>query len=157
MRARYDSKGALQRVANGWVRRTDFFEQSRFVSRRGFHPDCPNLETSSLMSVNPQPATPSAGESSMKSKAAQSAKANGQPNGKTNGHANGNELKAAGQARVGGRLAADIEALDKKQLLAALSAFKKGDFTVRLPEHLIGIDGKIADAFNTVVELNERM
>src|SRR6185437_1031561 len=57
---------------------------------------------------------------------------------------------------AGGRLA-ELESLDKKQLLAALNAFKKGDFSVRLPEHLAGIDGKIADAFNAVVDLNERM
>jgi hypothetical protein len=32
---------------------------------------------------------------------------------------------------------------------------KKGDFSVRLPMDLIGIDGEIASAFNDVVELNE--
>ncbi|MGH7855732.1 MAG: HAMP domain-containing protein, partial [Candidatus Binatia bacterium] len=48
-------------------------------------------------------------------------------------------------------------ALDPRQLLAALSAFKRGDFSVRLPEHLTGIEAKIADAFNDVVELNARM
>src|SRR5205809_1059099 len=47
--------------------------------------------------------------------------------------------------------------LDTKQLLAALMAFKRGDFSARLPEDWIGVPGKIADAFNTVVETNERM
>jgi HAMP domain-containing protein/signal transduction histidine kinase/CheY-like chemotaxis protein len=47
--------------------------------------------------------------------------------------------------------------LDKGQLLAALLAFKKGDFTVRLPLHLDGLDGKIADAFNEVIEMNQRL
>ncbi|HZL37436.1 MAG TPA: HAMP domain-containing protein [Tepidisphaeraceae bacterium] len=47
--------------------------------------------------------------------------------------------------------------LDKTQLLMALLAFKKGDFSARLPIDLEGMDGKIADAFNEVIELNERM
>ena len=47
--------------------------------------------------------------------------------------------------------------LDKGQLLAALLAFKKGDFSVRLPSDLEGMDGKIADAFNEVMDRNERM
>jgi hypothetical protein len=36
-------------------------------------------------------------------------------------------------------------------------AFRKGDFAARLPIDLAGLDGKIADAFNDVIELNERM
>src|SRR5689334_5055680 len=47
--------------------------------------------------------------------------------------------------------------LDKGQLLIALRAFKRGDFSARLPVHLDGLDGKIADAFNDVIEMNERM
>src|SRR5881394_2629601 len=47
--------------------------------------------------------------------------------------------------------------LDKKALLDALSAFRRGDFAVRLPTNWKGVDGKIADAFNGVVELNESM
>jgi methyl-accepting chemotaxis protein len=47
--------------------------------------------------------------------------------------------------------------LSKKMLLTALMALKKGDFTARLPVDLSGMDGKIADAFNEVVELNQRM
>ena len=49
------------------------------------------------------------------------------------------------------------DSLDKRQLLAALKQFRRGDFSVRLPDHLSGIDGRIADVFNEVVELNERM
>jgi signal transduction histidine kinase/HAMP domain-containing protein/DNA-binding response OmpR family regulator len=48
-------------------------------------------------------------------------------------------------------------ALDRRQLLTALTALKKGDFSVRLPIDWEGIDGKIADTFNDVVELNDRM
>ena len=43
------------------------------------------------------------------------------------------------------------------QLLAALMAFKRGDFSARLPEDWTGVSGKIADTFNTVIETNERM
>src|SRR5215470_8661812 len=47
--------------------------------------------------------------------------------------------------------------LDAGQLLAALTAFKRGDFSARLPEDWTGVPGKIADTFNTVIETNERM
>ncbi|MGH9122146.1 MAG: HAMP domain-containing protein, partial [Acidimicrobiales bacterium] len=47
--------------------------------------------------------------------------------------------------------------LDEGQLLAALRAFRRGDFSVRLPRHLTGVDGEIAEAFNDTVELNDRM
>ncbi len=36
-------------------------------------------------------------------------------------------------------------------------AFKRGDFSARLPEDWTGLSGKIADTFNTVIETNERM
>src|SRR5580765_3185856 len=49
------------------------------------------------------------------------------------------------------------DVLDRKGLLSALRAFKKGDFSVRLPMDLIGIDGEIAQAFNDVVEVNEKV
>ena len=44
-----------------------------------------------------------------------------------------------------------------RELLAALMAFKRGDFSVRLPEDWVGVPGKIADTFNTVIETNQRM
>ncbi len=47
--------------------------------------------------------------------------------------------------------------LDTKLLLTALVALKKGDFSVRLPLDWSGVGGKIADAFNEVIERNERM
>ena len=47
--------------------------------------------------------------------------------------------------------------LDTGQLLAALLAFKRGDFTARLPEDWTGVPGKIADTFNAVIETNERL
>ena len=48
-------------------------------------------------------------------------------------------------------------ALDRHRLLAALRLLRKGDFSVRLPYGLTGVDGEICDAFNDVVELNEQM
>jgi HAMP domain-containing protein len=44
---------------------------------------------------------------------------------------------------------------DRRPLLAALRALKKGDFTIRLPEDQAGLNGAIAQAFNEVVELVE--
>ena len=42
-------------------------------------------------------------------------------------------------------------------LLETLVSFKKGDFSVRMPVDLVGMDGKIADALNDILELNEKM
>src|SRR4051812_17811042 len=47
--------------------------------------------------------------------------------------------------------------LDSNHLLAALRAFRKGDFSVRLPPGLAGIDGEIAEAFNDALDISERM
>src|SRR5215213_8771959 len=44
--------------------------------------------------------------------------------------------------------------LDPKLLLKTLRAFRKGDFSVRLPSDLTGIDGEIAEAFNDIADLN---
>src|SRR5579863_4937330 len=43
-----------------------------------------------------------------------------------------------------------------RQLLSALLLFRDGQFGVRLPSDLIGINGKIADAFNDIVAVSER-
>ncbi|HSP45369.1 MAG TPA: hypothetical protein VLO30_05205, partial [Chthoniobacterales bacterium] len=55
--------------------------------------------------------------------------------------------KAAGN---GSRLNSGDQ-VDEKQLLTALSAFKQGDFSVRLPDDWVGLAGKIADTFNDVI------
>ncbi|MES2153021.1 MAG: HAMP domain-containing protein, partial [Pseudomonadota bacterium] len=49
------------------------------------------------------------------------------------------------------------EALDPKLLLAALVALRKGDFSVRLPSDLSGLDGKIADALNDIIENSDNI
>ncbi|WP_458435824.1 HAMP domain-containing protein, partial [Methylorubrum extorquens] len=45
--------------------------------------------------------------------------------------------------------------LEPKLLLKSLRAFRKGDFSTRLPLDLTGIEGEIAQAFNDIVELNQ--
>jgi len=47
--------------------------------------------------------------------------------------------------------------LESRQLLAALRAFRKGDFSTRLPATGNGVPAEIADAFNECIELNERL
>src|SRR5256884_3458722 len=47
--------------------------------------------------------------------------------------------------------------VDSRQLLTALVAFKRGDFSARLPDDWTGVSGKIADTFNAVIETNERL
>ncbi len=45
------------------------------------------------------------------------------------------------------------EDIDHRQLLSVLTAFKRGDFSVRLPVHWIGVGGKVAEAFNDVADI----
>src|SRR5438876_709482 len=47
--------------------------------------------------------------------------------------------------------------IDLKQFLNALIAFKRGNFSVRLPADWTGLAGKVADTFNEVIAINERM
>src|SRR5579859_7757849 len=51
----------------------------------------------------------------------------------------------------------ETNTMDTTALLEALTALRKGDCTVRLPLEWTGLGGKVADAFNAVVEMNERM
>src|SRR6185295_20320783 len=43
-------------------------------------------------------------------------------------------------------------ALDRRQLLAALRAFRRGEFEARLPDDLGGVDGQICEAFNDIAQ-----
>ncbi len=47
--------------------------------------------------------------------------------------------------------------LDTKQLLTALAALRRGDFSAHLPDHWTGVAGKIADTFNDVIRINQRL
>ncbi len=73
-------------------------------------------------------------------------------NGKPN---DGQNAVAAAAAALSS--ASSDEGLDKRQLFAALTALKQGDFSVRLPADLSGLDRSVAEAFNDVVELNQKM
>ena len=44
-----------------------------------------------------------------------------------------------------------------RQILRCLTAVQKGTFSVRLPSDWTGLEGKIADALNEIIEANERM
>lgn len=48
-----------------------------------------------------------------------------------------------------------VEGVDSKVLLAALTSFKRGDFSARLTEDWTGVAGKVADAFNEVIARNQ--
>ncbi len=50
-----------------------------------------------------------------------------------------------------------VDTLPRQALLQALQRVRAGNFSVRLPGDLTGIDGKIADTFNDIVMANERM
>ena len=46
-----------------------------------------------------------------------------------------------------------VDKTDERLLLKSLRAFRKGDFSVRMPTDQTGIAGEIAEAFNDTVEL----
>src|SRR5919106_2373444 len=48
-----------------------------------------------------------------------------------------------------------VRPLERQEILKALRLLKRGDFSVRLPDDLIGVDGEIAAVFNDIVELND--
>jgi HAMP domain-containing protein/signal transduction histidine kinase/DNA-binding response OmpR family regulator len=48
---------------------------------------------------------------------------------------------------------APVEVLDMKALLSTLIAYRNGDFSVRLPDDLTGIQGKIADTLNDIIDM----
>ncbi len=48
------------------------------------------------------------------------------------------------------------DCLDTRLLLKTLMAFKKGDFSTRLPDDWTGEAGRIAETLNEIIELNER-
>jgi hypothetical protein len=45
----------------------------------------------------------------------------------------------------------------ERLLLRTLASMKKGDFAVRMPVEFIGVQGKIADTLNDILELNDKM
>src|ERR1700693_3622064 len=55
------------------------------------------------------------------------------------------------------RTVAIPDALDKRELLKVLSAFRRGDFSIRMPVEGSGTDCRIAETLNEIIELNEKM
>ncbi|MBM3484828.1 MAG: hypothetical protein FJX66_16240 [Alphaproteobacteria bacterium] len=51
----------------------------------------------------------------------------------------------------------DTNSAELYDLLHALQQMLVGDFSVRLPGHQVGLMGKIADTFNSIVASNQRM
>jgi hypothetical protein len=49
------------------------------------------------------------------------------------------------------RSVAVSDALDKRELLKILNAFRRGDFSVRLTADGAGADGKIAETLNEII------
>src|SRR5262249_419229 len=49
------------------------------------------------------------------------------------------------------------DTVDTSLLLKVLSEFRQGEFTTRLPSEQTGLTGKIYDALNEVIDMNERM
>src|SRR5579864_4966671 len=50
-----------------------------------------------------------------------------------------------------------LKATEANVLLKTLIAFKKGNFSVRMPVDQTGLAGKIADSLNDILELNQQM
>ncbi|MCX4247083.1 HAMP domain-containing protein [Paraliomyxa miuraensis] len=63
------------------------------------------------------------------------------------------------KSRVGRRVRAHqaAESLQRRTLLAALRAYQRGDFSVRLPDDLDGIDGQICAVFNDIAQASARL
>src|SRR5499427_8496461 len=59
---------------------------------------------------------------------------------------------AATRTRSNGNAAAFFS----DSLLMAMLSFRDGDFSVRMPANLVGLEGKIADAFNDIVTFSDR-
>ncbi len=113
----------------------------------------------------------------MKFKSPRTTKLTESPKKNGNGNGNGHGRSSDGRATVGrsrvaevldgqpsiteilavGKRADGSSGLDKTMLLTALTGLRKGDFSMRLPVDLEGMDGKLADTINDVIELNQRM
>src|SRR5262245_4578949 len=66
-------------------------------------------------------------------------------------------LSRAPAASANGHGRRTVKTLNPEKLLTALTAFKEGDFSYRLPGSWVGVEGKIADTFNDIIERNQRM
>ncbi len=74
-------------------------------------------------------------------------------NGGNGGNEGGSNGAPAATITAGRRL----ESIDVRDLLRVLTAFRRGDFSVRMPAERIGLEGRVADALNDILQLSERM
>src|SRR5271168_3029311 len=72
--------------------------------------------------------------------------ANGEPGARENEKSNGNSA-----------LVVEPQTADLSVILASLQTMRDGDFSVRLPGSWTGLEGKIADTFNSIVAANQQM
>src|SRR5687767_3172828 len=78
------------------------------------------------------------------------------PRKKANGKgAAGKTANGSKKAPTPTRLPITGDTLDAEQLLAVLTAVRRGDFTARMPRTLTGVAGKISDTLNEIIELQE--
>jgi len=61
--------------------------------------------------------------------------------------------RSDGNGDGAGQAAPPDDRLDHRELLGALTRLRKGDFRVRLAPQGSGVEARIADAFNDLVEL----
>jgi HAMP domain-containing protein/signal transduction histidine kinase/DNA-binding response OmpR family regulator len=66
-------------------------------------------------------------------------------------------LKTNLAAKAGNGELLGAKPLFLQRILKCLIAVQKGNFAVRLPSDLTGLEGKVADAFNDIISANERM
>src|SRR5206468_8888833 len=71
---------------------------------------------------------------------------------KQNGTNSDVEDKPAKRAKGNGERKPGVDQLDRRDLLAALRSFKRGDFNIKMREDMTGVDGQIAETFNEIVE-----
>src|SRR5438132_14422459 len=71
-------------------------------------------------------------------------------------HANGHAKGATSPAPANGASNANGAEIGSREVLRALIAVKKGDFSVRLPVEWTGKGGQIGDGFNAVAEGREK-
>ena len=71
--------------------------------------------------------------------------------------ARANAAKNQGSNNGGGATQSAAAAPDMRLILEALTGLRQGDSSVRLPLEWTGMQGKVAETFNQVVELNQRM
>ncbi|MEO8551863.1 MAG: HAMP domain-containing protein, partial [Kofleriaceae bacterium] len=62
-------------------------------------------------------------------------------------------LRSSGGKRAAKKPARVADPLHHGEMLAALRAFKRGDFSIRMRDDMMGVDGQIAETFNELVSM----